>query len=540
MSVDWGARVGPDERKPARHDPGSPFARRPVLLLAGFVVAVHVLVNLVTPYGIHRDELLYLAMGRHLQLFRMDFPPFIALLAEASRLLGDSLAVIRLGPAIAHGATTVLAAACAARWGGGRFAQLLAAGTVAAGPLFLRPGALFHPVAFDQLWWTAGLLVLSRIPAPAAGESARALRPQGRRWLLLGLVLGVGLLTKFSIGFIGIGMVAAVLLTPLRRWLLTPWPWLALLVGLLVGSPSLAGQVALGFPFFGQMQDLGSTQLERIGYRDFLLGQIMLVNFAALLALLGIAYLFHRGDVGARAVAWSCVVAFTTLLLLRGKPYYAGPVYPALFGAGAAALDAWTSRLRHPAVRRVVLGTAASSCVGLQLLLLPLGLPILPPRPMAEYARGLGIAAVTTTNVGEVLALPQDYADMLGWEAQAAAGARVYRALPPADRVRAVLVADNYGEAGAIDFFGPRYGLPPAMAPVGSYWFWGPGELPGDVVIKLRGERSDLLRFFRRIQLAAVVNEPWVVPEERHVEIWVCRDPYGTLAELWPRFRGQN
>src|SRR5512139_2635574 len=141
MRNSTGARGVTDEREPAAHAPGSAFARRPVLLLAALVVAGHVLVNLITPYGVHRDELLYLAMGRHLQLFRMDFPPLIAILAEVSRRLGDSLGA-----------------------------------TIAVGPLFLRPGALFQPVVFDQLWWTAGLLALSRIPVPATPHA----RARGR------------------------------------------------------------------------------------------------------------------------------------------------------------------------------------------------------------------------------------------------------------------------------------------------------------------------------------------------------------------------
>src|SRR5512139_988890 len=133
MRNSTGARGVTDEREPAAHAPGSAFARRPVLLLAALVVAGHVLVNLITPYGIHRDELLYLAMGRHLRLFRMDFPPLIAILAEVSRQLGDSLAAIRLAPALAHGANVVLAALFAARFGGGRSAQLLAGATIAVG-----------------------------------------------------------------------------------------------------------------------------------------------------------------------------------------------------------------------------------------------------------------------------------------------------------------------------------------------------------------------------------------------------------------------
>jgi len=524
--------------RPASAAPPRPqFAAGAVLAVAATVLLVHLLTNIFTPYGVHRDEFLYMAMGRHLRLFRMDFPPFIAMLSNASRAFSDSLVVLRFGPALAGTALVALAALLARELGGGRYAQLLAAVAVSTGPLFLRAGNLFQPVVLDQLWWTLALFALARL-------GRDGFRGEARWWLVLGAAGGLGLLTKFSILLLGAGVLIALMLGPQRRMLRAPWPWLSLAIALALGSPSIAGQVQLGFPVIAQMRDLQGAQLERVSYLAFMSGQLLMTGPAFVLAALGLAALLvaHRYR-AYRAVGWACAASFLIILLLHGKPYYAGPIYPTLFGAGAAAIGVWTERLRAQQRRShaaVVRGAAILLMVGYAAITLPLGLPIVPPEPMARYAAALGMTAAVQTNQGEVLPLPQDYADMLGWEAQVAAVARVYRALPAPDREKAVIVADNYGEAGAVDFYGPRYGLPSAVAPVGSYWFFGPGKKPGDVIIKIGGSRDDLTPFCGSVALADRVNERWVVPEEQNLPIWICRQPYRTLQQIWPMFAGEN
>lgn len=523
------ARTG---REPAGN--GGLFSDRAVLLLALAVFALHLVVNLVTPYGVHRDELLYLAMGRHLRLVHMDFPPLIAILASVERLLGDSLLAIRLLPAVAHGLLILLAARFASELGGGRFARLLAGATVAVQPVFMRPGALFQPVVFDQLWWTLGLLTLlraGRTTEPATGP---------RAWIAYGIVCGIGLLTKFSILIFGLATLLAILLTPLRRWLATPWPWLAAAISLLIGAPSIAGQVNLHFPVIGQMRDLDAGQLERVGPLDFIQGQLFMIGFGFPLAVAGAVRLLRRGaDAGERAVAWTTIACFALLLALHGKAYYVAPIYPALFGAGAAAVSVWSAGMRRGGAL-AVRGATALLVLGLAILTIPFGLPILPPAPMARYAAWTGMTEGVRTNWGEVLELPQDYADMLPWEGQAAAVGRVYASLSPDERARVVIAADNYGEAGALDFYGPRWELPPAIAAVGSYWYFGPGERPGDVLIKLGGDAGGVQPLFRSCRVAAYADSRWAVPYERHVPIFLCHGPYQSLQELWPRWEGNN
>jgi hypothetical protein len=466
-------------------------------------------------------------MGWHLRLWRMDFPPAIALIAESVRAtVGDSLFAIRLVPALAGTAILVLAACIARELGGGRWAQALAALGVLASPLFLRSANLFQPVVLDQLTWTLALYALIRL---CRDESPRW-------WISLGAAVGLGLLTKFSAAFLGAALLLAILATPHRTWLRTRWPWLAALLALAIGSPSLVGQIRLGFPVLSQMADLRATQLERVTPLEFIAGQL-LWGPATLIGLAGLVALLTRRDLRPfRVVGWTCLCVTAILLALHGKSYYAGPLYPTLLAAGGV----WLERVGSPRTGAVLRWGAAAALLLFMAVLLPLGVPILAPEKMARYARAIGATAALRTNTGEMDRLPQDYADMLGWEAQARAVASVVRALPPADRARAVLVAANYGEAGALDLFGPRYGLPQVVSPAGSFWFFGPGTRPGDVVVTIGASREDLRHLFASVEAAGEVRNPWSVAEERELTIFVARGPRRTLQEVWPSLAGRN
>jgi hypothetical protein len=397
---------------------------------------------------------------------------------------------------------------------------------VVANPLFLRSSVLFQPVVLDQTAWALGtyaLLLLGK-------------REQPRYWLLLGFSLGIGLLSKFSIGVLAAGAAVAVLLTPLRRWLLTPWPWLAAAIALLIGSPSIAGQFRLGWPLLDQMNDLRQEQLFRVTPLDFATSQLLL-GPTTLVAMIGlIALLASRLLEPFRVVGWTALMCWLLLVGLHGKAYYFGGMYPVLYAAGALVLG----RAAAP-----VPGTPARiGAVGAVLLwgalVLPLGLPILPPEQMEAYVRRIGFSRALRTNTGEYERLPQDYADMLGWEDQVRTVARVYDSLPPADRSRAVLLAGNYGEAGALDLYGPRYGLPGAVSPVGSYWFFGPGPKRGDVVVTIGIPADTLAQLYAEVAQAAVAGHPFAVAEERNVPILVARSPRRTLQEVWPELAGRH
>ncbi len=510
-----------------------PVPERPELALAivGTLVAVKLLLHFFTnafgPYEIHRDAFLYMAMGEHLRLFSMDFPPGIAILSEVTRgLLGDSIFALRLPIALFSSALVAVAALTARELGGGRFAQGTAALAALANILFLRSGTLFQPVALDQLWWTLALFALVKL---ARGDDTRW-------WLVFGIACGLGLLSKFSMLIFGFAAFLALLVTPARRTFLTRWPWIAAAIALLLGSPSFIGQFRLGWPLFDQMGDLRGAQLARVTPLEFIAEQ-PLMGLGFFVAVIGIAALaFAAPWRRYRVVGWTALLAFLTLLALKGKGYYVGPIYPVMYGAGAVVLERFRRR-RWGAIARW--GTVAL-IAGYGALTLPLGLPILAPPTMEKYLTWLSLESATETNVGAQERLPQDYADMLNWREQVEEVARVYHALPDDERDRTVLLASNYGEAGAIDFYGPRYGLPKARAFVGTYWFFGPGDLPGDVIV-LHGFREESVRdFCGSLTAAGYVTHPYAVEEERDLTIHVCREPRTTLQDLWPQLAGEQ
>lgn len=518
-----------------------PLARSLIVGLAVVAVAGHLAAAAMSPYELHRDELLYLAMGRHLRLFAMDFPPFIALAAELQRrVLGESLVALRFLPAVASGALVLLAGAIARELGGSMRAQGLAAFAVLLAPLFLRAGALFQPVVFDQLWWTLGFFALARLgrayavaDAVADGDAARA-AGAGRDWLLLGLAGGLGLLTKFSIAFFAVPVLVAIVLSPLRSGLRTRAPWIALAVAALLGAPSVVGQVTLGWPVRGQMADLAASQLARVTPAAFLGEQPMMIGPAFALAVAGLVGLLAVPALRPwRPLGVTALGAFALLIAMQGKAYYVGPVYPALLAAGAVLAErllGWQGTL--------VRGGLVVATLAFGFVAIPFGLPIVPPAEMARLAAAVG--AGTTTNRGEQLALPQDYADMLGWRERVAAVAQVYRALPPEERARVVVAGENYGQAGALAFYGPRFGLPAPISAAGSFWFFGPGLRRGDVLLILGAEPEDLRELYGEATVVRRLDDAYWVPEERGAPITVARRPTRSLQEVWPSLAGQN
>jgi len=503
--------------------------------MVGIKLSAHLVSQVITPYEFHRDEFLYIAMGDHLRFWQMDFPPFIAVAANVQRLLfGDTLWALRVLPALAGAALIWLAMDTTRRLGGRVAAQVLAGGVILLSPLFLRVSVLFQPVVFDQLWWSLALWALLR----------RGLDDDPRWWVGVGAALGMGLLTKFSIAFVALPLTVAVLLTPLRRDLTTPWPWVGAALSLIIGHPSIAGQIALEWPFLTQMVELQASQLSQVTMSGFLGEQFLMIGPGLLLAVVGAAWLVAgRGGAAQRTAGLAALGAFLFLLLMHGKAYYTGPIYPVLVGAGAAALSTFGADAKSAArlwLPRLALGGLALGQLGYGVVALPLGLPVVPPEPMARYAAQLGMAEATTSNRGVRLELPQDYADMLGWEAFADTVIRVWSDLDATDREGAVLFATNYGRAGALDWYGRPAGLPPAIAPVGSYWFWGYGGRNWDVAVVTGSSPAELENLFDEVTEVARIRDPWRVPEEQDVPIFVVRGPFEPIFTVWPRFEGRN
>ena len=492
-----------------------------VWLTALVSLAIHLLPQ--PGYGFHRDELLYLAMGDHLHLLRMPFPPMIAVLAQTARELPlDLLAAVRLLAALGGAVLPILTALMCRELGGGRRAQLLAAVAVLVAPLFLRAGTLFQPVVFEQLWWTIAALGLAKL---LAGRDRRW-------WLAVGAAVGAGALIKFSVVFLGAGVLGAIGLSPLRHELRTRWPWLGVALACVLALPSVTGQVAWGWPFFAQMRALEATQLGHFDRLDFLVGQFLNLGPGAPLWLVGLIALLAAPTLRPfRPLGLLALTIFLLLLITGGKDYYFGPLHTLLIAGAASFLGVWLEQHNRAPV---FAGALALLSLG-GLVLLPMGAPILPPPLMARYAVTLGVTEATRTNYGGTLSLPQDYADMTGWPEQVETVASVFRSLSTDDQRRAVILGVNYGRTGAVALFGRKLGLPYPISRHGDFYFWGTGERSGEVTIVIGGSADWWREYWDDVTEAARSRNPWGVEEEQDVPIFVCRRPRLDLPSLFRR-----
>jgi hypothetical protein len=499
----------------------TPVAWGPLIALGLATVVLHVLTN--RGYGVFRDEFYYLACADHPDWGYVDHPPAIAAIAWLARaLFGDSTAGLRFLPALAHGLTVMVAGALARDFGGRRFAQALAALIAMLAPVYLGTFSLLTMNAFEILLWALALWVVVRLLD--GGDP--------RLWLAFGVVAGLGLLTKHSMAFLLAGLLAGLLLTSARRQLASRWPWLAALLALVIVSPHLAWQVRHGWPTLEFLANAQRTKNYPVTPLEFLGGQIVLqgpLAFPLWLAGLGFLLLAQAGRRW-RTIGWAYLFLFGVFVLERAKIYYLSPFYPVLIAAGAVTAERW---LAAPA-GRWLRPTLVALWVVVSAALSPLALPVLPPGRLVAYLGALGYREPKTERHRTAL-LPQGYADMFGWEEMAAGVARAYRALSAEERAVCAIYASNYGEAGAIDYYGRRWGLPRAISGHNSYWLWGPGRDTIGVVIVIGDSREDVESSFESVTEVGRTHCRWCMPYEDDLPIFVGRRPKFTVRELWPR-----
>jgi hypothetical protein len=496
--------------------------------LIAFFSVVALLVHLLTNgrYGYFRDELYYIACARHLAFGYVDQPPLSILLLRLSEsVLGDSLPAIRLIPAVAGAATVALTGVIARELGGRGWAIALAcAGSLCA--LFnLAVGNFFSMNAFEALFWMACVYLLIRI---INGGSPRL-------WLWMGALLGLGLENKHSTVFFALGIFVALLLTPERRHLAGKWIWFGGLIAFAIALPNILWQAWHHWPTYELLRNIAhSNKNVTLSPAQFVAQQIVFMNPGTLpLWLGGLLWLFGSRDGRRyRALGIIYLVTLAQFIVLHGKSYYLAPAYPMLFAAGGVAVErVFVARLKllKPVLLGAILVTGA--------LCAPLAVPILTPDKVVAYMRAIRLQP-PRTETSHTAALPQVFADQFGWEQMVGSVAHVYDHLRPEDRKRAAIFCQNYGEAGAIDFFGPKLGLPPAICAHQNYFFWGPRDWTGEVVLVLDTNDDDEREVFASVEdLGQIVSSPWAMPFERQAHIFLCHDLKVSVREFWPRIK---
>lgn len=472
-------------------------------------------------YGIFRDELYYLACARHLDWGYVDHPPMVALLARLARgLFGDSLVGLRLFPALAAAGTVLLVGDTARVMGGGRWARVTAQVLALAAPVYLSLFTIFSMNAFDIVIWAALAWLAARLLTGA----------DPRLWLAFGAVAGLGLQTKLDVGLLGAGLAAGLLLTLRLDVLKSRFLYAGGALAALLFLPHLLWQWAHGWPTREFVARAQSGKITVLGPLEFVASQAMTIGpLAALLALAGLGWLLlARSGRPFRPLGWAVVMVLAVFAFSVSKSYYFSPAYTILFPAAGVAIEAWSARRLTRTVRTLALIAAGSG-----LAFAPLAKPLLPVEGFLRYSAALGVASREEER-HQMGRLPQFFADMHGWREMAEAVAKVYATLPPEDRAKACVFGQNYGEAGAIDVFGPALGLPPAVSGHNSYWLWGPGRCTGEVLLILGDRREEHEKYFNSIEEGGVFRCTDCMPYENNLPIWIARGLNMPLTEAWP------
>jgi Dolichyl-phosphate-mannose-protein mannosyltransferase len=495
---------------------GWPSGTGVLILIALASILLHALTN--SQYGFHRDELATVDDGQHLDWGFVAYPPLTPFIARvAFTLFGPSLVGLRFFASLAVGVAIVLAGWMAAELGGKRDAQVLAGLAVAIGPVAMSAGGLFQYVSFDFLWWVAAGYFTIRLTSTE----------DPRWWLGIGGAIGLGMLTKYTMGVLVLGLAAGVVLTPARRYLTSRWLWAGVALAIAIFLPNVIWQIRHNFISLDFLSSIHARDV-RIGRtKNFLIDQLLVAAspFVIPLWIAGLWHYFSSSGRKFRIIAWMFVCVFLLFWALQGRGYYMAPAYPMLLASGAVVwerrLDSATSE-RARVFRRVrSYGLVAAGAA----IAIAVVVPIAP----------VGSRWWNTANK-----VQDDWREEVGWQELVAEVARVRDALPAEQRGAVTIMAGNYGEAGAIDLYGAKYGLPQAVCGTNSFWLRGYGSTEPRTLIITGLSRRYLERHFESVELTGHVTNRYGIENEEtkyHPDIFVCRGLKESWPEFWKQFR---
>ena len=492
-----------------------PVWRTDTALLIYVAVAtaiVHIILG--NRYGFQRDELATLEDARQLAWGYPAYPPVTPFFGRISlELFGTSIRGFRLFAGLAQAVAVVLTGLMAGDMGARRGARLVAA--VAAVPFCLGGGYEMQYVAFDCLAWVLAAYFIVRLLV--SGDP--------RWWIGIGASIGFGLLSKYTIGFFVLSIVAAVLLTDARRYLKSKWLWIGVAISILVWLPNLLWQVQHHFVSLDFLSHIHARDVRQGRTAFFLPQQLELTGLRFPLAMAGLYFCLvaHDGK-RFRMLGWMYIGTLVLFMIAKGRWYYMGPAYPMLYAAGAVWGEGWLARIQRGKARTIrwavwaalVLEVAFTSAFWL------------PTAPLNSRWW-----AISNRMQG-------DFREQLGWRELAEEVAKIRDSLAPQERAHLGIIGTNYGEAGAINLYGPDYGLPRAISGVNSFWYRGYGDPPPQTVIVIGQDQNFVDEHFVSCRLVGHTWNQYGIKDEEtveHPDIFACGPPKVGWPEFWKNFR---
>jgi len=490
-----------------------------LLILSAIKFLLHLLTS--TQFGYFRDELYYIAASKHLDWGYVDFPPFIALVTRLILgTLGESLLALHLLPALSGAVLVFLTGWMARQLGAGTFGQGLAALASLVAPQFLGVNTILSMDSFDILFWGLALYILILIFKDDTPKT----------WLWFGLLVGLGLTNKVTLLYFSLAMVIGLALTPQRKYFRSPWLYVGGAIAVAFLVPYLIWNALHGWPTIEFFAAYGN-KVYQASPVEFFLQQILIMHpFTFPLWVMGLIYFFSKRGINYRSFGWMYVTLLLIFMLQHAKNYFLAPIYPVLFAAGAVSFEQIVETSRRAWLKSAY---AILLVIG-GIVIAPLAVPVLPLQATVSYVRSLSGTNVKSEKF-ETGVLPQHFADRFGWDEMAAAAAKVYHSLPAADQASACIFTGNYGEAGALEFYGPRYGLPHVISGHNNYYIWGPDGCSGETMILIgAGDLKDLQQVFSDVQEAGRTQCEYCMPYENDLPIYVVHGLKAPLEELWP------
>lgn len=487
------------------------------------VLLIHFVNNAWTTYGIFRDELYYIACSEKLAFGYVDQPPFSAFLLFISRsLFGDSVFALRVIPSFAHAVTVILSGIIAGKSGGGRYAQVLTAVIVGLAPGLIGMFGIYSMNAIEIVLWSFIYLLLFQLI-----ESR-----DPRYWYWIGLLLGIGLLNKISMSWLGTGILAGLILTEQRYWLKTMHPYAAAAISLMFFLPYVLWNIQHDFAHAEFAANASRIKYSTQNPMTFFSGMIELYNPVVVPVLAaGFTTMWKSTAKKLRPFGIILMTVLSILIInIHSKTEYFNPAAVLLIATGTVQIERWIR-----SVRRKWIGTAYLAVTGVTgILIMPMAIDILPVHTYVSYSRAIGIS-VPSTEGHDIAELPQHFADRFGWKELAENVSAVYHSLPPEERRHTAIYTQNYGQGAAIDFYGKHYGLPGALSGHNNYWIWGSDRMDDSiaVLIAVGGKADDYKDAFQDVRIAGIHRAQFAMPYENNLPIFICRTPVVRIKDVW-------
>lgn len=490
-----------------------------VFLLALLNAALHIVLSYNLEF--HRDELLYFSLGQHPAFGYETVPPLIGWIAYLMQsLFGYTIFAVRIFPALLSGLIVLLVSEIARELGGNGYSRILAGLGIVVSGFGLRTFLLFQPVFVDLFLWTLSFYLIIKYINTSSGKYL----------ILFGITAGVALLNKYLIVLLFFLLLVTIPFTRYRSILKNRKFWLGILAGAVIFMPNLIWQALHGFPVFWHLSELNRTQLVNVDSASFLIEQLMTPMAASILTIGGIIFLFSdKGIRRFRFLGFVAIMVVVSLLLMHGKSYYTQGIFPFLIAVGAVAFEKILRKTWSRALLVVVILVSTIQVI-------PIGIPVYKTSGLISYFKNMGnkygMDFICRFEDGSIHSLPQDYADMLGWEELVSIADRGWNKIE--DKKSAFIYCENYGQAGAVSVIGKKYGLPEAISFNESFKYWIPQKFDNGItsVIYINNEIGDDVKsLFGKIEIIGSISNPDA--REYGTTVYLCRYPVSEFNEFW-------